>query len=196
MLTKMDPALLAAAFPPALHPAALPVCNAVGRGLFDRQWTDRFAADVAGETVLIPERLHFASHNFGLPSASEAQLIAAALLSRSNDGFQRQPAARYLVADLRPWAAPFVVRLIGEYVLEIIEDIDRAVGVDEELLLAAFVKENSQFWEITKQRVISYWNVYYRHRRRGAATRSYARGEYIGFSLIERIDRAAARVTH
>lgn len=49
-------------------------------------------------------------------------------------------------------------------------------------VLASFVAANPDYWQLTKQRVTSYWNVYYR--------RSLKRSDYIGFKLVEQVEAA------
>ena len=117
--------------------------------------------------------------------------MGRALLSRSCDGFERQLAAQDLMADLRPWGAPYVVTLIGEYIVEIMEDIHAAMTAATEDTLATFIASNPAFWETIKRRVQSYWNVYYRHPRGSETRRTYRRADYVGFKLVDRLEAAA-----
>ena len=80
--------------------------------------------------MLIPARLHFVSGGLQLTQSDEAWLFARALQTRSNDGFERQLAARDLLPEIRPWAAPFIVALIGEYIVEILDDIAAALTTE------------------------------------------------------------------
>jgi hypothetical protein len=107
------------------------------------------------------------------------------LRSRSNDGFERQRAVRDLLPDVQPWSAPFIVALIGEYLVEILDDIAGAFGESVPGPIVDFLRENPAYWFLTKQRVSSYWNVYYR--------RSTRRADYVGFKLTKKIDRAIAQ---
>lgn len=80
-----------------------------------------------------------------------------------------------------PWSAPFVAALIGEYVVEILDDIHDAmprIGPT----LASFFEENQDYLKLTKARVTSYWDCYYRH---GIC----ARPVYPGFSIVAEIER-------
>ena len=160
----------------------------VSRRLAAEQRTERLPFRVDNQIVQMPVRLHFASHRLALPESDPAWRFACALLTRSNDGFERQRAARYLLNGLEPWAAPFIVTLIGEYIVEILEDVFAAMTPDLEQALGSFIADNMAFWETTKRRVASYWNVYYRHGGRGA----YRRQEYVGFKLTDRLEKAAA----
>ncbi len=163
MLTNINGLMLADAFAPAHRSMALSAGEAVVRALISRQWTERFAVQTEGQAVLIPARLYFATGRLRLSKGDPAWGYARALQTRSSDGFLRQAAARDLIGDFQPWAAPFIVALIGEYIVEILEDI--AAGLTPEMtpVLAAFIAENPAYWRTTKCRVMSYWDAYYRH---------------------------------
>jgi hypothetical protein len=193
MLTKLDGSMLAEAFPSEHRPAAVLAGEAVVQALAPRQWTERFSVQAEGQSVLIPSRLHFASERLRLNQHDEAWRFARALQTRSNDGFERQRAARDLVADLRPWGAPFVVALIGEYIVEILQDVFDALTPDVERTLGSFIVENEAFWATTKRRITSYWNAYYRSSWASELRRAYRRDEYVGFKLVDRLEAAAFR---
>jgi len=180
--------MLAAAFLIECRPASITAGQEAARLLAPRQWTKRFNAQVEAETVLIPARLHFTSSQLALPENDQAWRFTRALQTRSNDGFERQRAARDLLTELEPWAAPFIVALIGEYIVEILEDISNALTPDLEQTLAAFIADNEALWSTTKRRITSYWNAYY---RLGVNLRpTYRRAEYVGFELADRLDAA------
>ena len=191
MLTEFNALTLAEAFPPEHHDLAVLAGEVVARGLAQRQWSELFAVQTEGQSVLIPARLHFVSGGLQLTQSDEAWLFARALQTRSNDGFERQLAARDLLPEIRPWAAPFIVALIGEYIVEILDDIAAALTTENTRTLSAFVLENQGYWNTTKRRVMSYWDVYYRSRRSSETRHIYERDEYIGFKLIERLETAA-----
>lgn len=191
MLTEIDGSMLAEAFPANHRFEALSAGDAVARVLDPSQWTERFTVQADGQSVLIPARLHFASDQIPMAESDEAWRFARALQTRSNDGFERQRAARDVIADLQPWAAPFIVALIGEYIVEILDDIHAALTPGNARTLAAFIVQNEAYWSTTKRRVVSYWDVYYRSRRSGETRHTYRRDEYIGFKLIDRLETAA-----
>lgn len=191
MLTELDGSMLAAAFPTGHRQAALLAGHEAARLLAPRQWTERFAVRVEAETVLIPARLHFACDRMGLPETDAAWSFVRALQTRSNDGFERQRAAHDLLRSAEPCFAPFVVALIGEYIVEILQDVSDALTPELERTLGAFIRDNEAFWATTKRRITSYWNVYYRWSRASELRRAYPRDEYIGFTLLDRLEAAA-----
>lgn len=71
--------------------------------------------------------------------------------------------------------------LLGEYVVEILDDIMAAMNSDLERTMCAFIVANPSYWRLTKQRVASYWDVYYRDRDRN-------REEYVGFRLVRQLE--------
>jgi hypothetical protein len=193
MLTSIDGPMLAEAFPPEYQSAAMSAGNAAACLLTRRQWTERFPVQVGAQRVLIPARLHFTADRLSLTESEEAWPFARALQTRSNDGFERQRAARDLLADLQPWGAPFIVALIGEYVVEILDDILAALTPDLARTLGAFVSGNQAYWNTTKRRVTSYWNVYYRARWLNEHGRAERRDEFVGFRLLQQLETASFR---
>lgn len=193
MLTSIDGPMLAKAFPSEYQSAAMSAGNAAACLLTRRQWTERFPVQVGAQRLLIPARLHFTTDRLSLMESEEAWPFARALQTRSNDGFERQRAARDLLADLQPWGAPFIVALIGEYVVEILDDILEALTPDLTRILGAFVIGNQAYWNTTKRRVTSYWNVYYRARWLSEQGRAERRDEFVGFRLLQQLETAAFR---
>lgn len=125
-LIAIEGSTLAAAFPSWNRPTALRAAFDVASRLDVRQWADRFAVRVDGRTVQIPVRLHLSSHHLAIQKADDAWLLARALQTRSCDDFERQRAVRDLLTGFKPWAAPFIVALIGEYLVEILDEISAA----------------------------------------------------------------------
>ncbi len=193
MFTEISGEVLAEAFSLKYRLEAVSAGNAAASLLATRQHRERFVVNVEGHQVRIPARLHFASERLPLSNSDEAWLFARALQTRSCDGFERQRAALDLLTDLRPWAAPFIVALIGEYVIEILDDISDALTPKNANTLAAFILANEGYWDTTKRRVASYWNEYYRLYRCSEKRYAYPRHEYIGFKIIDLLEMAAFR---
>ncbi len=75
--------------------------------------------------------------------------------------------------------APFIVRLLGSYVIEIMEDIEDSLHKNLGVM-AGFVEQNPAYWNLTKQRVASYWSEYFR--------KDQDRSDYVGFRIIGQIE--------
>ena len=82
----------------------------------------------------------------------------------------------------RAWAVPFVVQLVGEYVIEIVDVIESALPLVNSRHFGEFARENSAFMATTRHRVTSYWDCYF-HQRFPALR------DYPGFVALEAIER-------
>jgi hypothetical protein len=65
-----------------------------------------------------------------------------------------------------------------------------------ERTLGAFIVQNEAFWNTTKCRMTSYWNVYYRSNQSTEYRRAWRRDEYVGFDLVDRLEAAAHDVSN
>lgn len=90
------------------------------------------------------------------------QLMARCLLSRHNDGYVRQAALEPLLVAPEPWIVPFVLRLTGEYVLEITELICSALSRNVAATYGEFIAANPSFVVAMTAKATSYWNCYHR----------------------------------
>jgi hypothetical protein len=153
-----------------------------------------FTVRVEGESVTIPYRLY----NPELPSTLSDRLSATqtkilhCLYTRHHDGHVRQRHLNQIIHDTDPWIVPFVVQLIGEYVLEIVTAIRRELtdvdhpGAPHHQAYGRFIAANPDFLFLTSQHVASYWDCYYRNR--------YPHRYYPGRILVDSLkDAAAAR---
>jgi hypothetical protein len=139
-------------------------------------------AIVSGEEVIIPQRIHLI-HPRPMNTSSDSVRagITACLLTRNTDGFRRQEGLSAIVTFNRPWSIPYIMLLVGEYVIEILMIVRDNLGELDRTLIKSFISENQEFYSVIKQRVASYWDAYYRSR--------YAEREsYVGFQIIHEFD--------
>ena len=124
-----------------------------------------FVVSTGGGLVAIPQRIYNHEPRSFRALSETQQLMFHCVYSRHHDGFVRQKHLRALLESREDWVSPFVVRLIGEYVLPIVQDIHAAIATSsvQRERLARFASENPLFMELTRQRAVSYWNAYYRH---------------------------------
>jgi hypothetical protein len=115
-----------------------------------------------GEPLYIPSRVYYAEHLSSRALSPTQWCIYSCIYTRHCDGFVRQKHVRSLLSRAEPWSAPFVVQLLGEYILEIVETITEASHFLEADHFRAFVQQNPAFIQLTLQRATSYWNCYYR----------------------------------
>jgi hypothetical protein len=102
--------------------------------------------------------------------------VLECVFSRHHDGHVRQAAIRALLHTPEPWVVPFVVRLAGEYVVEISTDICEALEAQTPAAHLDFAAANESFMASMSAKATSYWNCYYRTR--------FARAEYPGLRAL------------
>lgn len=140
-----------------------------------------FSVSVLGEDLLIPRRVSSPVLRPELSGLSlQQRQLAQCIRTRSTDGFVRQEALKDVLPINAPWSVPFVVALIGEYVVEIIDDIYAALPQFNLDVVAQFIRDNPSFYLLTRQRVASYWDCYYRWQ--------FQRNDYVGFKLLRELD--------
>lgn len=135
-----------------------------------------FTVKVNGELLSIPRRVY---HNTSLIQTEKLSRLQRELihciLTRHHDGFVRQRSLSGIIGSNNAWVPPFVVQLLGEYVIEIISVIDEHLQSLDASLYAQFLEANQDFLALTGKRVISYWNCYYR---------SVRKEDYAGFRVL------------
>lgn len=152
-----------------------------------------FPVVVQDQQVSIPERIYNAEpppESVAALSSRQRQVLHC-LYSRHCDGRVRQLHLAQILSSADPWVIPFVVQLVGEYVLEILVDIRdglRALdtpGDGLRLAYGEFLAANPAFFDRTQRRVVSYWSCYYR-----TAFQSFQ--GYPGCTLLDLLRSAAA----
>jgi hypothetical protein len=165
------------AFPSRLHSAALEVFGSLPAS--DHEPAGNVATSygracpdlrLASEPVSIPYRIYNPRPEQSLIQRLDDQrsLVLSCIYTRHHDGFVRQEFASRILASEDPAIIPFVVQLLGEYVIEICADVERFVR--ESLLtrptmrqgFAAFLADNPCYAALTERRATSYWSCYYR----------------------------------
>lgn len=138
---------------------------------------------VSGEKLLIPYRQYDSADL----SSFDAHPVVAAWMSRSHDGHVREAAVRSLLSSpATAWHPPYVIQLLGEYVVEICQAISDYVMRDLPLdpvaahAYQSFWVANPRFIALTRSRAASYWAAYHR--------RSSPWASYPGRSALDSID--------
>ena len=156
---------LSLAFPPALRHAAASL--SAGAGWDTDHWHTTYTVMFEGARLMIPWRLYCKQsvlwqREGRTPLERE---IAWCLGSRHHSGYVREECLRRMLAAPHPWMTPFIVQLIGEYVVEIVEPIAQALPAlapEMQHALGAFVRDNPRYLNTIDSRVVSYWNYYKR----------------------------------
>ena len=139
-----------------------------------------FIVKINGEFLDIPYRIYFELPNKNQLTEKEL-LILCCFFTRHHNGFTRQKCLEQIISSDEYWVTPFIIQLLGEYVIEMLFVIKN--NLDEKLLrnMVRFSEENPIFFETTKHRIISYWNCYYR-------TRFPIKESYVGFEIVNAIE--------
>jgi len=173
-----------AAFPSGVRELARKAAQALATLVDDSYRQGAYRVDVLGEDVNIPYRLHFIADIDGAQDGSQPSSFARCLISRSTDGHLRQRALRSILALQDPWIIPFIVFPVGEYVVEIVEDIQSALPTLHRDAYVNFVRENRATMTLLRARATSYWDSYYR--------RAYPdRRDYPGMAVLNELERWA-----
>jgi hypothetical protein len=128
-----------------------------------------FQVTVQGEMLSAPCRIYVAAGSlYSIIEASKGddRTLALCFGTRHCNGHVREACLRQLLAEDpdRDWVVPFIVQLLGEYVIEIIEMIADAIPRMNRDRLSAFAAANPAFMALTRRRATSYWDCYHRDR--------------------------------
>jgi len=132
----------------------------------ERTVGDLSPVKVKNETLYIPMRVYFEDINeVAIPNLTPKQkAIMGSLYTRHHNGFVREKWLRQIIEMEEYWLPAFVLQLMGEYVLEIISVLAENESALKKEPYSRFIQENLEFDFCTTQRILSYWNVYYRWR--------------------------------
>lgn len=145
---------------------------------------DVFLVKTQGATVAIPSRIHTTPPPDFFLSLLPQQLRDPLLCkyTRHHNGHVRERFLKKILNLNSPLVAPYIVQLSGEYVIELLDAIYKGIESYDCTALQAFLSENQQYCDKTRQRMISYWDCYYRAK--------YPRlRDYVGYKLFEKFDR-------
>ena len=117
-----------------------------------------------GQPLRIPARIYNQEPDWAIVRSlgDVERSIAACLFTRHHDGRVRERALTHVPMSAESWAAPFIIQLLGEYVIELVERAASLIEGAPKIGYVAFARENPDFLRLTAQRATSYWNVYYR----------------------------------
>ena len=162
-----EPTWVVEAFPSVLRTEAAAVARRLPWGTTSMPGNETVI--VSGDPVRIPYRVH--SRGLRPDPARQTpteQLVLHCLGTRDHDGHARERHLRAVVRDLSPWAVPYVVALAGEYVIEIVQVIEQSLteltvdGSAQQRAYGSYLAANPRVLELTRSRVVSYWDCYFR----------------------------------
>lgn len=143
---------------------------------------DSFEVIVNNEECQIPYRIYFnAPLNDNKLSPIEKDILNC-IYTRHHNGRVRQQALENLRSRNSYWISPFRVQLLGDYVYEIIETLSNQLDNSVMENCKRFLAENPKIGKLTKDRITSYYNAYYRWQ--------YPKfKDYLGKTIFDKIDQ-------
>ena len=151
---------LVKAFPSALRDDALKLISALPE---PPTTAGSFSVVVGKDEVWIPYRIYHDPSQVDWTSLTQIQKeLLACLLTRHHSGLVREEYLARILDCHHEWVPPFVVQLVGEYVIEIVRTIRNGVDRLDHETYRQFLIGNPVFYRTTKARVMSYWNCYHR----------------------------------
>jgi len=118
---------------------------------------------VDSEEVYVPYRCYFnESSNNNILTKQQKEIYACIFLLH-HDGYVREKYTRYLLkGEIKSWMLPFLFKLSGEYVIEIIELLYHNLKLGNTDILKEFSKNNPKQAQRYYGKMTSYWDCYYR----------------------------------
>ena len=174
---------LVQSFPLALRDDVRTALSVLPEDRYSHNWTF-FSLHLGEELLTIPRRLYLDP-----PFLQTARLtglqseLLDCLFTRHHDGIVRQKHLARIIRSQNIWVPCFVVPLVGEYVVEIMQVIQENLGHLDTSVYADFVRANPEYLELTDNRIMSYWDCYYR---------STPKKEYPGFLVLDFLKSLAA----
>jgi hypothetical protein len=135
---------------------------------------------VDNSLVKIPYRMYYLDvQDDIINSLTEQQkMILYCIYSRCCEGYVRQKNLKsLLMMDYPDWAIPYIVKACDEYVIEILEMSYEILIQQDTERYKRICHENSVSFCKSYNRMISYWNEYYRDR-------CYSFHQYVGRKLF------------
>jgi len=136
-----------------------------------------------GKLLTIPYRLYFDEPNKEKEDklTEKQKVILNCIYLRHHNGFLRQERLERLADSKEYWVIPFTFQLLGEYVFEILEVLEKHINERNIENYIRYKLENPRYFQQTESRMISYWNEYYRRPLFPKLK------DYIGKKLIDKI---------
>ena len=143
-----------------------------------------YAVHFHGKNFEFPYRVYFNEPKNTLEKnlSEEHKIILDCIFLRHHNGYIRQRRLERLIDKKQSYIIPFTFQLLGECVKEILMVVDEHINeatINDYLL---FMKENPKYAEQTKNRMISYWDLYYR-------AEYPKRKRYIGQRIFDRLKK-------
>ena len=152
------------AFPESISEDVIEALDALDGSSHEPHIHDGLHRVVDNHTLVLPSRVYFSGvreHKIKSLSSQQRQIVAA-LMTRHHSGYRRESWGRELCRSPSMWATPFVVDLLGDYVLEILVMLESNLDRRWEPFAGHFLAENKGITTALNHRILNYWHCYYR----------------------------------
>lgn len=162
--TESDITRITRCFPSELHDKVRKVIRVLSIEKSGCIHSASYTVKFHGETLEFPHRVYFNEPRNTLEKnlSDEEQVILDCIFLRHHNGYIRQRRLERIIDKAQPYIVPFTFQLLGECVKEILMVVDDHINertMDDYL---QFIRENKKYAEQTRNRMISYWDLYYR----------------------------------
>ncbi|MEO7672607.1 MAG: hypothetical protein ABIU09_00845 [Pyrinomonadaceae bacterium] len=143
------------------------------------------------DEIQIPYRVYFREPEEDKIAAlsDTQQAMLHCIYLRHHDGFVREKHLRSLIGVKNDFVFPFTIKLLGEYVIELLEILETMMSDELEKEFAELLVLNRKFWMRTQSRMTSYWDVYYRNDYPNLRN-------YVDKRLVDKLNRRMITVNH
>lgn len=132
-----------------------------------------------GEVLELPQRVYFGEFNTQNLTLVQEQMLNCLYLCHCN-GHLREHYLRELLAVKEDFILPFIAKLFGDYVIEILEVLHHELPNDTRDKLRDFSRANPLYKRRIQSRIASYWDLFYRNAQSDFK-------KYIGYQLFQTI---------
>lgn len=119
-----------------------------------------------GHLIEFPYRIYFieVTNEVLCKLNLQQKMILHCIYTRSCNGYIRQKHLQSLLQmDYENWVIPYIVKLCDEYVVEILEMTYEILKNQDTERIKLFCNENLQSFAKSYDRMVSYWNEFYRY---------------------------------
>ena len=132
-----------------------------------------------GEALELPQRVYFGEYNTQSLTLVQEQMLNCLYLCHYN-GHLREHYLRELLIVKEDFTLPFIAKLFGDYVIEIVRVLQSELPNDTRDKLRDFFQANPLYKKRIESRIASYWDLFY--------TNTYPNfKKYIGYQLFQTI---------
>jgi hypothetical protein len=138
------------------------------------------------ETIVLTGRICFAEPKPELENnlTDTQKQILNCIYTRHFDGYIRERRLKNLLNIDHEWILPFKLQLLGEFVIEILFELDNHITDKNIKLYKQLTLDNKKYWQQIKSRMVSWWDADYRQP-------NYIKlNDYIGYKIMKRISKA------